>query len=330
MEQNYTKVCNSLLKNLPDRTKEIIVRRFGLKGEKESLEAIGQSHGITRERVRQIEADGLSIIQEKSVKYQDVFSYFLKTLDSLGGIKKTKDFISIFSKEENQIAFLLYLTKEIEKKPENKDYFGFYYNKDKKIAEVYKTIDKVIAYLKKKKKPLTLDEIKADFKIVNLETYFDISKKIKKDPEGRVGLKNWLEIDPKGIKDKAYLIFQKIGKPLHFTQVAELIENSPFVPEGKKIYVTTVHNELIKDSRFVLVGRGIYALKEWGYQPGVVKDIIIDLLKKQGPLPKEAIFANVLKKRFVQENTIYLNLQDKQKFLRDEKGKYFFKEVKEA
>src|SRR3990167_4119778 len=51
-----TKMVASLIKSLSARNKDIISRRFGLKnGRKETLESIGKSYGITRERVRQIE-----------------------------------------------------------------------------------------------------------------------------------------------------------------------------------------------------------------------------------------------------------------------------------
>jgi len=132
-------------------------------------------------------------------------------------------------------------------------------------------------------------------------------------------LLDWPEINPRGVKDKAYIVFKKIGKPLHFDEVARLIEGS---------LVQTVHNELIKDPRFVLVGRGIYALEEWGYFPGQVKDVILKILKEEGkPLTKEEILEKVRKQRLVKENTVFLNLSNKKHFLRNSQGKYEVKEI---
>ena len=89
----------------------------------------------------------------------------------------------------------------------------------------------------------------------------------------------------------------------------------------------TVHNELIKDPRFVLVGRGLYALKEWGYEEGQVKDVILKILKEaRKPLPKEEILAGVLKQRMVKENTVLLNLNNKKYFLKTPEGKYISKD----
>ncbi len=147
----------------------------------------------------------------------------------------------------------------------------------------------------------------------------EVSKKIQKNKEDLFGLKDWPEINPKGIKDRAYLVFKKIEKPLHFAEVANLIEGSQ---------IQTVHNELIRDSRFVLVGRGIYALTEWGYYSGQVKDVISKVLKETGkPLTKEEVLERVLKQRLVKENTILLNLSNKNYFLRDPQGRYMVKEI---
>mgnify|MGYP001766916859 CR=1 FL=1 len=146
----------------------------------------------------------------------------------------------------------------------------------------------------------------------------EISKDIIRNQEG-VGLKDWPEINPQSIKDKAYLVLRKQQKPLHFREVASLIESA---------LAQTVHNELIKDQRFVLVGRGTYALKEWGYFPGPVKDVIFKLMKdEQRPMTKENLLQKVLKQRFVKENTILLNLKDKRHFLKTSDGCYTIKEA---
>ncbi len=105
---------------------------------------------------------------------------------------------------------------------------------------------------------------------------------------------------------------------MHFKEVAESIKNL----FDKKAHVATTHNELIKDKRFVLVGRGLYALSEWGYLNGVVKDVIAKVLEKHGPLTKDEIVDKVLKERYVKENTIMVNLQNAKHFKKDKQGKY--------
>jgi len=65
----------------------------------------------------------------------------------------------------------------------------------------------------------------------------------------------------------------------------------------------------------VLIGRGIYALRDWGYKPGRVVDVIKEILKKATrPLTQEEIIKRVKEQRFAQENTIILNLHNKKYF----------------
>ena len=120
------------------------------------------------------------------------------------------------------------------------------------------------------------------------------------------------------MRDYAYLILRRHGSPVHFREVAKLI-GEVF---NKKAHVATTHNELIKDPRFVLVGRGLYALREWGYSTGVVRDVIRDILKKEGPLSKEQVLEKVLKERYVKPNTIMVNLQNPQFFKKNKQGLY--------
>ena len=49
---------------LPDREREVVKLRFGLNGDADpkSLEEIGRRLGLTRERVRQIEAEALNLL----------------------------------------------------------------------------------------------------------------------------------------------------------------------------------------------------------------------------------------------------------------------------
>ena len=64
--------------------------------------------------------------------------------------------------------------------------------------------------------------------------------------------------------------------------------------------------------RQVLIGRGIYALKEWGFVPGTVLDVIVNVLNTNGEaMSTEEITKEVLKTRNVKQTTIYMNLQNK-------------------
>jgi len=332
MKYNYQKICTDLLKGFTPRTANVIERRFGLQGgEKETLEAIGATYGITRERVRQIEVEAFAGIKEKIKGNRDLFKYFAGIFISFGGLKKEDDLLKILGEDKfkNHISFLLTSGEAFTRIPEDNNFHTFWVAKKNAINSAKKVVKLTIENLNKKKKVLKLNELLKN-QSLNRSTfvsYIDISKNIQMNHEQKYGLANWIEINPKGIKDKAYIVFKKQGKPVHFTEVASLIENLPF-PSQRKVHNATVHNELIKDSRFVLVGRGLYALKEWGYQPGIVRDVIVKTLQdSKKPLSKQEILQKVLDQRFVKENTVLLNLQNKNYFLRDSQGKYTITEA---
>ena len=333
---NYQKICENLLKDLPQRTSDVIEKRFGLKtGKEETLEAIGQGYGITRERVRQIGEEGFSKICPKIKEYKKVSQYFNNTLKSFGDLKKEETLLSFLGREnsQRQVSLLLTLDKDFVRVPEDKDFYSFWTRKREFVALAKKVVDSTLNKFQVEKKPFLLKKLyelqKANIEKIlgkkitknTFSSYVEISKKIQKNPDNEFGLKNWLEINPRGIKDKAYLVLRKEGKPLHFAQITGYIEKLPF-SFARKPHLATVHNELIKDSRF------LYALREWGYEPGLVKDVIFKVLKEaKGSLSKGQILEKVSKQRLVKENTILLNLQDRNKFLRDSEGRYKIKEA---
>lgn len=332
MKYDYQKICADCVKGLPQRTVDVVERRFGLRtGQRETLETIGQSYNITRERVRQIETEGFSKIKPKIKENQKLFKYFEEVLTSFGGLKKEDDLLQVLAgdKFQNHVFFLLTNGDGFNKIPEDNDFYSFWTIKKESIKQAKNLIKSTIKRFKKEKKVFSLNELLKDQKLNKdvFLSYISISKEIQKNPEQRFGLRNWLEINPRGVKDRAYLVFKKEEKPLHFANVASLIEKLPF-PCQSKIHTATVHNELIKDERFVLVGRGLYALKEWGYEPGVVKDIILKTLRdSKESLSKKEILDKVSEQRFVKENTIALNLQDRDYFTRDSQGRYTIKEA---
>lgn len=314
MTYNYQTICHSnLLKDLPSRHKEVIVRRFGLNGgEKETLESIGNDFDITRERVRQIEEDGLRRLTEKIEEpvYQTVFRNFADYFKKQGSLKREDLALADLGgqKFKNHVFFLLTLSKQFQRHSET-DNFHAFWTADKNAFNVaQETVDAFAAQLSSARVPQVLSKGASS-------SYIEISKNVLMNAEGLYGLRDWPEINPRGIKDKAYLVMKKEGHPLHFTKVTDLI--------GKGALVQTVHNELIKDARFVLVGRGLYALKEWGYEPGVVREVIAKVIDNAGgKLDKDDIVSQVLKQREVQANTVLLNLQNRRYFLKNSEGEY--------
>jgi len=330
---DYQKICQNLFKDLSPRTKNVLERRFGLAGQKrETLESIGKSHGITRERVRQIQEDGFKKIREKETKILlPIYKNFSEKLKKFGDLKKEDILLEDLGGQnlKNQAFFLLTLGDKFERFLENEKYYTFWTSNSDSFNLAKKVIDSFLEKLQRTKQPLKLQDFSPPQtgNSSALKSFLEISKEIMINSEGLYGLKDWPEINPKNVQDKAYIVFKKEKTPLHFTKVATLVSQLPS-PSPQKVFQRTVHNSLIKDPRFVLVGRGLYALREWGYTPGVIKELIFKILKEsKKPLTKEKIIEKVLEQRIVKSNTILLNLQDKKCFLRDFKGRYKIKEA---
>jgi len=338
MKINYQKICQDLLNDLPQRTRDVLEQRFGLKnGERKTLHAIGLDYGITRERVRQIEADGLERLKPKLEKYQSAFKYFSNYLKDYGDLRKEDILLNSLAdpKFQNHLYFLLTLEKKFNRFSENQDFYSLWTVNPNSVLFAKEVIEAVSLELAQLRQPLEIEKI---YKLVRknlnrsltqkaLLSFLEVSKEIQPGIEGRFGLKEWPEVSPRGIRDRAYLVLKKEKRPLHFREVTELINNSNDEKISQpRALVQTVHNELIKDSRFVLVGRGLYALKEWGYVPGTVEEIITQILKEnQRPLSKEEIIEQVLEQRIVKTNTILINLN---KFLRTPDGKYTLRQTR--
>lgn len=329
-------VTKKILSPLKDRSLDIIKSRFGLGADTEpkTLEAIGERYGITRERVRQIEQAALSIIK-KSEEYkaeQASWDELAELIHEMGGLVAEDELLSAISKDkesQNHVHFYLVLGDEFVKHRED-DHFVTRWSVDDELAE------RVHVSLKNLYSKLADDELIAEGEMVDrfldelkkanaeyrdeeiVKRWLCLSKGVCKNPLGEWGRNSASGVKARGIKDYAYLMMRKHGSPMHFREVAEAITDT----FEKKCHTATCHNELIKDNRFVLVGRGMYALKEWGYKPGVVRDVIREILKREGPLTKEEVVDKVLKERYLKKNTILVNLQNPKYFKKGKDKKY--------
>lgn len=329
-------VTKRLLAVLPERARDVINSRYGLgkDTEKMTLDGIGKKYGITRERVRQIENYALGNIRKSKEfeKEEAVFKEVESLIRKLGGVITEEDLLAHISKDkstQNHINLLLVLGNSFKRMKED-EHFKHRWHVDDSLSE------QVHASLHKLYESLGDDDLIAEPDIINrflehmkevsveykneeiLKRYLRISKRISKNPLGEWGVSHSPNVNAKGMRDYAFLVIRKHGSPIHFTEVAKKITQL----FGKKAHVATTHNELIKDPRFVLVGRGLYALKEWGYLSGVVKDVIKKILTENGPLTKDKIIEKVLKERYVKENTILVNLQNQKHFKKDKEGRY--------
>jgi hypothetical protein len=317
-----------------EREREIVSRRFGLFDRKETLEQIGELLGITRERVRQLEKSVLSRLKASAEqgtipRIPELQVTFLEKLHGLGDVarvsKLTEQVSSDSSKlEQARIAFLAQLCPDLVVINEDDHfYLAVGVRKTRDESAIKADVAKIIEAIKKGGEPTTVDVVAKSSGLGDVkqtEALASISKALA-TLNGRWGLVRWPMVNPKNIRDKIYVILKEHGKHMHFNEIAEAIKDSEF--KRKDVTTQAIHNELIKDKRFVLIGRGIYALKEWGYEKGTVSDIIADVLKTEGaPLHRDEIVKRVLKSRYVKETTILLNLQGKPQFKRVAKATY--------
>lgn len=331
---DYKASVNQILKSLRrDRDRQILARRFGFGlPKRQTLERIGQDFGITRERVRQIEKAAIAKIRGHLPSEADQANQILSSyLQSEGGVA----LIGVVGQkmgadtagELPYVVFLASLVPDVELIEED-DHLKLSlalnppFNRDK----IKKVLQQAIGIIREAKRPLSLVEISRQlpgrWSVASLRNLLLVSKQLAKFDD-QWGLISWPEVNPKSIRDKTYLVLKKQGKPLHFSEIAEQIK--ALNVNQRQVTVQAVHNELIKDPRFVLIGRGIYALAEWGYTPGTVADIIVDILKEEAPLHKDEIVKRVLAKRQVKTATIILNLQEKNQFERVAKATYKLK-----
>ncbi len=329
-------VTKRILSPLQDRAFDVILNRFGLgdDAERKTLEAIGEKYGITRERVRQIENAALASIR-KADSYkseQATFDELKKIINELGAVVEEEELLNAISKEkstQNHVHFYLVLGDDFKKEREDEHFLSRWIVDDATATEVHKALKRLYGTLSDDElipESELIDRFLVELKEVadyyrNEEIarrWLKLSKAMSSNPLGEWGKADSQNVKTRGIKDYAYLVMRKHGSPMHFREVAKAIEET----FGKKTHVATCHNELIKDLRFVLVGRGQYALAEWGYKPGVVRDVIRDILKKEGPLSKEDVVEKVLKERFLKKNTILVNLQNPKYFKKNKQGLY--------
>lgn len=318
-----------------EREKEIISRRFGLNGNKETLEQIGEMLSITRERVRQLEKAILIRLQisaeeNEITELAAAEKILVRNLTEMGRVAKLNDLADkvygrvATASEKTGIYFIATFAKNLTVVEENDRYNAAVgiaeYGDDKAIRA---RVDEIVKIIRENKSPMTLDELdgKLDYEHPDHIRAIASISKLLATLNGVWGLAKWPSVNPKNIRDKIFVILETRKEPMHFSEIAKEIKDSNF--KRKNVTVQAIHNELIKDDRFILIGRGIYALSTWGYKKGTISEIITSILEKSSePMTREEIVKQVLKVRKVKETTILLNLQNKKLFKKVDKNSY--------
>ena len=339
MDQNAEILKNATRGSLKiieqEREKEIISRRFGLTGRRETLEQIGEMLSITRERVRQLEKAILIHLQVSAEENQipelaPAEKILIRNLTEMGRVARL-DALSdkvygraTTASERAGINFIATFSGNLTVVDENDSYYSAVGIADYGDSlAIRKRVDEIVGVIRKNKEPMTLDQLDNALNYEHpdhIKAVASISKQLA-TLNGVWGLAKWPSVNPKNIRDKIFVILETHKEPMHFSDIAKEIKDSNF--KRKNVTVQAIHNELIKDSRFILIGRGIYALSTWGYKKGTISEIIVGILEKSTePLTREEIVKQVLRVRKVKETTILLNLQNKKLFKKVDRNSY--------
>lgn len=325
---SFFDVANYILADMPERAQEIVKKRFGINGGKpQTLERIGNDYGITRERVRQIIMDALKKISKdgENEHFKKAENKIIFTIDESNGIIKEKDIINKLSaedqKEANALSFICLGSSRIISIEQEGIEKSWALNK--KTVDKVKEVGSVIESILNREHELLSDEemikkvmdVRQDATREEIICYVKVLSGIRKNNFGKWGIAEWIEISPKGTRERIYTVLKEKGSPMHFTEIAKMIDQ--FGLSKRKAHIQTVHNELIKNEQFVLVGRGIYALKEWGYSKGTIQDVLENILaKSRKSLTKEEILKEVSLVRQVKKATVLINLSNSKLFIK--------------
>ncbi len=335
---------------LTPKEKDVIVQRFSLDNHpKRTLESIGQQFSVTRERVRQIEKIALGKLRRtvQTTRLGVVSDLANKILAEHGGVLLETSLISEIinylkateNVEPSIIRLALNINQNIQKIEKNNVYNTFWVLKNVDNSVISSVVSAGIKILKKKSDVISgskmvvqvrqvLTEKLAEYNDPFIISALEVDQRVKKVGDG-FGLMSWRHINPRSIRDKAYIILKTAKKPMHFVEISNKISEAGF--DKKVVTVQAVHNELIRYDQFVLVGRGLYGLKEFGYDKGTVADVIENLLKKKGsPMSKQEIIDGVLDQRHVKKGTISLNLQKNPQFVRVGRAVYTLEEKRKS
>ncbi|MDP3957202.1 MAG: HTH domain-containing protein [bacterium] len=321
---SFAVALEQFLGRMPTRSREIIMARFGIgDAHPKTLEEIGRMYQITRERVRQVIASTLGFLagEHEHPTLVKISERIQSTLEGKNGIMRTEELLDMLAprggKERGALLAFIECLSVIKYEKASKEYEEVYRLHDFSLHEWKKVKDAAKAIFEEANQALEEEELFARFQkknsVVSQQKLFDflaVAKDVCQNVFGKWGLSEWSDIRPRGTREKAHLVLKTKGVPLHFREIASLIDSYGLKNSKKReSHPQTVHNELIKDKRFVLVGRGIYALSEWGYKRGTVKEVLEEILRKATrPLSREEVLAQVLKVRQVKKSTVIINL----------------------
>lgn len=331
-------VLNSVLdmfQALTEKEQDIISKRFGFNNtEVVTLAELGDKYSITRERVRQIQVAAFKKLKKRIVN--PVLVNFLAKAETFiedkGGIvteSEYRDYIQLnypdIADKFNELTFGLELSSKLIHEHNKVDFHPHFRVTSISFADIKKMNAEVAKLLQAEKKSLSIPELEEKLSLkgtdVFLRSYAKLDRRLVIDSLRQVSLLEWRDVNPRTLFDKISFVLNKGMEPLHFRDIAAKIVEHKF--DSKKVSVHAVHNELINNPKFVLIGRGIYADKDWGYKEGTVSDVIASILEQKGPMQLYDLTQEVLQRRKVKAVTVQINLNSaKTRFRKNKSGMY--------
>ena len=238
MNQNASTIENAIQGSLniieQEREREIISRRFGLTGQKETLEQIGDLLNITRERVRQLEKAILVRLrigadEGKISGLAAAEKLIIRNLTEMGRVARTPDLAErIYGHESTAteraaLVFLSAISKNLTEISENDNYYsgvGIASYGDEQ--EIEKRVDEVVSVIKKHGEPITIDQLDSELDYEhpdNIRAIASISKQLS-TLNGLWGLAKWPTVNPRNIRDKIFVVLEAKHEPMHFSEIA--------------------------------------------------------------------------------------------------------------
>lgn len=329
---------DEIIGTVAERAQRVLRSRFGLGGAlPKTLHVVGADEGITRERIRQIEQGALRTVRSReaaarwSARTMRVREALAKLSRMLGGVVRVDVLAFLLHMKGDaghaMLRFLLSTLPEAKEIRNSSRLVGHF--RLEGGPSVARVLEEARRILTEAQHPVPDAAVfrgirhRTSLAIADpaVRSVLSVARDLVRTPFGEWGIRGWREATPRNVGDKSYIVLKHAEKPLHFSDIAERINAAKF--DGRAALPQTVHNELIRDDQFVLVGRGLYALRERGHVPGTVAEVLERILRRAGePLWRDELIAAVLKERIVRRNTILLALQNRERFSRLSDGRY--------
>jgi DNA-directed RNA polymerase alpha subunit len=301
----------SMLSNLDARSRFVLEGRFGLwNGNKQTLEQLASSlGGVTREYVRQIEAKAIkklrgSLMRRRGMALlRDVrdslfdqnrcpsFAGFL-TVDDLGALLETGGAEPALSSRAAALRFLLGVFDDDFKCFKDglriEDDGRLWFRSDSDAVRFRRLESEARTVLTSRGKPMSVHAVVDALSRAGMETtelelsrLGSVSKEIGVSV-GELAVRSWSSFRRGRAAARIERALSDLGEPTHYSYIVEKLnflfpDKAPFV--GHAISAAMLRYPEV----FVSLGRGVYALRNWGVsRPPYVKKFVIDTLRAEG------------------------------------------------